>query len=368
MMISPETYYRDYIEGRSEKEILREIRCLKKEINSLISTLEHPDYNDSFRCNPSESTRLYWTKEYLEKAKQGLEEIGATYQPTKAECKAALFNENAKFINKLEFTIGGYDCGYETTTIRFDEEHLYMDVNHTLIPKPTNFYIEPDYLGKKGNFIESLKKLHIGEWRKKYTLKRFGYSICDGTQWELSIYYDGDIKPVKIYGDNAYPYNFDDLLELLGKAEDDMPEVKRDGYQYLTKYIHYFKDEGYQKWLQGKENDAKCKDNECVPFGKYTEMLSAFVWVVQNEVRIYMDIGTEDIKEILDRNKIDPTHHAILSEDINRIDAQCVLVLLSGVARSAGMFLGNERILRMIFQDSRIIKYLERLEELDTEI
>lgn len=368
MMISPETYYRNNIEGRSEKEILHEIRRLKREISSLISTLEHPDYNDTFRCDPSESTRLYWTREYLEKAEQGLEEAGATYQPTKAECKAALFDENACFINKLEFTIGGYDGGYETTTIRFDEERLYMDVNHTLIPKPINFHIEPDYLGKKENFIESLKKLHIGEWRKKYTLERFGYSICDGTQWELSIYYDGDIKPVRIYGDNAYPYNFDKLLELLGKDAEDVPEVKRKRYQYLTKYIHYFKDGGYQKWLQAKEDNAACKENVCVPFDRYTEMLSAFVWALRSEARIYKDIEIEDSKEILDRNGIDPTRYAIRSEDIERIDAQCILVLLNGVAKSAEMFLNNEHILRMIFQDSRIIKYLERLETLHTEI
>ena len=368
MMISPETYYRNNIEGRSEKEILHEIRRLKREISSLISTLEHPDYNDSFRCHPSESTRLHWTRKYLEKAKQGLEEIGAVYQPTKEEKKAALFNENAQYINKLEFTIGGYDCGYETTTVRIDEEHLYMDVNHTLIPKPVNFHIEPDYLGKKENFIKSLQKLHIGEWRKKYTLERFGYSICDGTQWELSIYYDGDIKPVRIYGDNAYPYNFDQLLELLGKEDDDIPGIKRKKYQYLTKYIHLFKNEGYQKWLHGKEINAACKENVCVPFGKYTEMLLTFASEVRYFSTIYNEFDSKDSHKILKRNGVDPANRFILLEDIDYMDAQCALVLLNGVARSAEMFLNDEHILRMIFQDRRVLKYLERMEAMDSDM
>ena len=62
--------------------------------------------------------------------------------------------------------------------------------------------------------------MHIGEWRTSYTLERFGYHVCDGTQWELEIYFSKGHKPVKIYGDNAYPYNFDVLQELLGIEPD----------------------------------------------------------------------------------------------------------------------------------------------------
>ena len=66
----------------------------------------------------------------------------------------------------------------------------------------------------KGEFLEQLKNLHIGEWRRNYDTLRFGYEVCDGTQWELHIYFSNGHKPVKIYGDNAYPYNFDSVLEL----------------------------------------------------------------------------------------------------------------------------------------------------------
>ncbi|MDP4127531.1 MAG: hypothetical protein Q8912_11380, partial [Bacillota bacterium] len=37
----------------------------------------------------------------------------------------------------------------------------------------------------KDTFIATLKDLHIGEWRRRYSTKRFGYVVCDGTQWEL---------------------------------------------------------------------------------------------------------------------------------------------------------------------------------------
>lgn len=69
----------------------------------------------------------------------------------------------------------------------------------------------------KQDILDTIKSMHIGEWRTRYTLERFGYHVCDGTQWELEIYFSNEHKPVKIYGDNAYPYNFDVLQELIDK-------------------------------------------------------------------------------------------------------------------------------------------------------
>lgn len=119
------------------------------------------------------------------------------------------------------FSIGGYFGGYETRTYTLDEEHLHLDVEHSLILKPTNFDIEPDYPCSKEEFLDGLYDLHIGEWRNKYDLRRFGCMVLDGTQWELEIYFSNGHKPVKIYGDNAYPYNFDRFQELLGIERDE---------------------------------------------------------------------------------------------------------------------------------------------------
>ena len=43
-------------------------------------------------------------------------------------------------------------------------------------------------------------------------------------RWELEIYFSDGHKPVKIYGDNAYPYNFKELQELLGMKPYDTEE------------------------------------------------------------------------------------------------------------------------------------------------
>ena len=212
MMICPETFYEMNLKGKTAEQIMTTIRGLKQEIGRLKNTVEHPEYECTM--HPSERVRISCSRDYLERAKLALEEVGSTYVPSAAEKKAMEFDENVPFINKVEFCIGGYFNGYETRTYTIDGDKVHTNIEHSLILKPSNigdFEIEEmdkDYL------LEALKDLHIGEWRRNYNTRRFGYMVCDGTQWHLEIYFSNGHKPVKIYGDNAYPYNFDRVLEL----------------------------------------------------------------------------------------------------------------------------------------------------------
>ena len=76
--------------------------------------------------------------------------------------------------------------------------------------------IEPEYPYTKEDFLDGIRKLHLGEWRTSYWPERFGCTILDGTQWQLTINFSNGHKPLKSYGSNAYPYNYNELLELLG--------------------------------------------------------------------------------------------------------------------------------------------------------
>jgi hypothetical protein len=221
MMISPEAYYEFHLKGKDEERILRAIRGLKREMGHLKNVMEHPDYEKYPHIHPSEDVQLSCTRMYLEEAKRALAEAGGTYKPSQAELKAAEFDESIPYISKLVFSIGGFCTGHETTTIKLDEKHLYKTVEGFPILTPSNFHIPPDYPRGKEEFLRGLAKLHIGEWRSRYTLKRFGYYVCDGTQWELDIFFSNDHKPVHIYGDNAYPYNFREFQELMGRVPDE---------------------------------------------------------------------------------------------------------------------------------------------------
>ena len=212
MMICPETFYEDKLKGKTATQIMTVIRGLKQEIGRLKNIVENPDYECT--VHPSERVRISCNQEYLERAKLALVKAGGTYTPSAAELKALEFDANIPYINKVVFSIGGFFSGYETKTYTFDSEEVHVAVEHSLKFEPSDLDDSEIEKTSKEEFLEQLKNLRIGEWRKNYNTKRFGYFVCDGTQWELEIYYDNERKPLKISGDNSYPYNFDRLLEL----------------------------------------------------------------------------------------------------------------------------------------------------------
>lgn len=212
MMISPEIYYEENLKGKTSEEILKAIRSLKREITRLKNIAERPDY--VCELHPSESVRISCSYDYLERAKLALKESGAEYQPTKAELKAMEFDTNIPNISKIIFLIGGFLCGEDLVEVTITDDTAELKYGRSYIPTNPDDFDKIEIIDK-ASFLEELEHLHIGEWRKNYNTKRFGYTVLDGTQWELEIHYSNDKKPVKIYGDNAYPYNFDRLKDLL---------------------------------------------------------------------------------------------------------------------------------------------------------
>ena len=214
MMIGPETYYEEHLKGKTPAQIMSKIRSLKREINYLKSTMEHPEYQ--CMMHPSEDVRIWCNRLYLNRAKEALVEAGGTYVPSKAELKAEEFNANIPYISKVEFCIGGFFGGFETRTYIIGGNSVHLDFEHSLILKPSNLEDDEAEEMDKESFFESLADLHIGEWRKNYDLSRFGYAVLDGTQWHLHIYFSNGHRTVKIHGSNDYPYNFNRLTELFG--------------------------------------------------------------------------------------------------------------------------------------------------------
>lgn len=215
MMISPESYYEDYLKGKDKEQIMTAIRGLKQEMDCLKNSMGNPYGGIKTVMHPSEDTRLHWTREYLEKAKQTYVESGGTYTLSKSEEKAADFDASINAICNITFNIGGYFGGYRSYFVELPEElkaytKLWEDKEPLLLLDDNE---EPF---TKNSYIAALKELHIGEWRRRYTTKRFGYMVLDGTQWELEFEYTNGHKPVRFDGDNSYPYNFDKFERLFG--------------------------------------------------------------------------------------------------------------------------------------------------------
>lgn len=215
MMISPEGYYEIELKGKTKKQLMTAIRGLKQEMGRLKNAMEDPANKFKHVIRPSEDTQLHCTREYLERAKLAYAEAGGTYTLSRSEEKIADFEANMDAISKMSFSFGSYFNGYPTYIVILEDELKgYKKVRGD--QEAFVFFDEDGELFTKDTFIAGLRNLYIGEWRRRYSTKRFGYMVCDGTQWQLEFEYNNGHKPVKYDGDNAYPYNFDQFLELLG--------------------------------------------------------------------------------------------------------------------------------------------------------
>ena len=71
MMVSPEWYAEEYLEGKTPEEILAEIKKMEREIRRLRRAITDPNYkNRAEMICPDEKVQLQMNKEYLKIAKR----------------------------------------------------------------------------------------------------------------------------------------------------------------------------------------------------------------------------------------------------------------------------------------------------------
>lgn len=220
MMICPEVYYEDNLKGKAAEEHKKTIRGLQISIGKLKKSIEflnlEHEFNDFIAMYPSPSTHLWWEREYLKIVKQGLKDLDVEYIPSKLEMKDMKFQENIVNIKEIVFYIGGYFRGHKTYNIKFINEDLFVTISDLDDEKEVKLLNVGDEVMDRQCFLYRIKELHIGEWKRNYSTLDL---ICDGTQWSLEILYNNGLKKTKFRGDNLYPYNFDDFIEIFNKIE-----------------------------------------------------------------------------------------------------------------------------------------------------
>ena len=190
MMVDPETYYEENLKGKTAEQIISIIRGLKIKIGHLKNKLENPDYSSDIMFLPNDSTRLWCTREYLERAKLALTEAGGEYKPSKAELRALEFEKNFYAIDKIIFGVGDCFGVYETRTVLIDS----ID---------------------KDKFLNELSVLYLGEWCNSYNPKYLENIEIDSQQWSLEVRYNNGAKSFESHGYNSFPHNFDEFRQLL---------------------------------------------------------------------------------------------------------------------------------------------------------
>ena len=222
MMISPEAYYEEYLQGKSQSAILQQISFLKQEIGRLKEVLESVENSPEAMIMPSPLTRIKCNREYLEMAKLALEEAGGQYVPTDEELRDQSFDTKLATMHRFTLEIGGFFNGYTKYKYTISGERVPFDADHSFYLKPSNLPVYEPFTREE--FVRGIAALHIGEWKERYE----NLYVLDGTQWSISIEYENGKESFEIYGSNAYPYNFEELIEFLGIDNSDTDEIGGD--------------------------------------------------------------------------------------------------------------------------------------------
>lgn len=210
MMISPEAFYDVELKGKTPEQILKIIRSLKREINRLKRELERPENPEVVLECPSHSVRISMNRDYLLRAKLALLEAGGEYKPTKAEERSETFQERINEIKSISFVRSSFFRGRklwiatpveDIVTISFGDDFATLDTK----------------IADRKLFMERVERLYLGEWKRNY----IDHCVLDGEQWELNVHYENPADTVTVYGDNEYPYNFDELVALFDAEEED---------------------------------------------------------------------------------------------------------------------------------------------------
>jgi hypothetical protein len=222
MMISPEVYYEEYLQGKSQTEVLQQINFLRQELGRLKEVVESVENSPEAMIMPSPLTRIKCNREYLEMAKLALEEAGGQYVPTDEELRDQSFNTKLATMHRFTLKIGGFFDGYTKYKYTISGDSVLFDADHSFYLNPSNLPVYEPF--SREEFIRGIAALHIGDWKERDE----NLYVLDGTQWSICIEYEDEKEPVEIYGNNAYPYNFEELIEFLGIENSDADEIGDD--------------------------------------------------------------------------------------------------------------------------------------------
>lgn len=161
--------------------------------------------------------KLQTVQREIKAIKKELTSSGYRVKLTQDELCEEAFDTALSEISQVEFHIGGYLGPSFYVTLEIDTNGARVTdyscfLRHEAKHSETNGAVGE--VMPYSQFLRRFRSIHIGTWRKEYRDNDYGFCIMDGTGWELSIHYRNSKEVVAISGCNAYPYNFNSLLNL----------------------------------------------------------------------------------------------------------------------------------------------------------
>ncbi len=206
------------------KDQENEIRRLKREKSRLVGLLEDPEYEMADEEADTALARLSEVRAEIARLRAEMTAAGTPPHLSRAEQRAAAIEAAIPRLTSFELYISGYPTG---------RRRYFAEIGDPVEVRMQNAADEKDTATvtltyARADFIAAVRALAPWEWRSKYIEDD---PTDEGMTWEAVLHFEKR-RPLVVYGDNGFPYNFDDLLDLFGantpfdeeEDDSDLPE------------------------------------------------------------------------------------------------------------------------------------------------
>lgn len=133
-------------------------------------------------------------------------------------------------------------------------------------------------------------------------------------------------------------------------------------FEIMTKYIPLIADDSFGEWIIDRENDGTLEHPMHMPFVNYSEMVRAFISDVYEFEENNKDFMLTRYGDILKEHDIEWGQSSMTEADVRLMNGQVVMAMIMGAVRAERFCDGA---LLAFFKDGTIVKWLQRLYEID---
>ena len=115
------------LKDKTPDKILSKMRGFKREIVKLKNQVETQMDIEDLVVMPTPQVRIDVMRDYMIAAEEYLISIGGTYEPSKLELRAEVFDSNIDYIKQIAIEYGGYFNGAESRTLKHDGDIIIVE-------------------------------------------------------------------------------------------------------------------------------------------------------------------------------------------------------------------------------------------------
>ena len=205
MYISVESYEEMYLKEKSEEAILSEVGKMRNQIKYLKDRIENPSFAHEAINRAERISTLGIYRSYLLRAARVLSERrGGADVFSEEERVAIYFNDRLESLSEVSLLLG----------------KRKFSINLANATASVKDAAGCEHVADRMRLFSDLRSLYMGEWRDRYLPSDYGCVIISPIIWNLRLSFNDNSADREYSGEGVYPYNFENLLRIIGVSLD----------------------------------------------------------------------------------------------------------------------------------------------------